>query len=781
MPSTRLISAIRVEHVQAGLARGWPFTPLKGKCPIRSRWQEESVSPEETLRWAEEGNIGLRTGAASGVVVIDEDTSKGGSVAKLNLPETVTVKTGGGGRHYYFLAPEGRIGNSAGKIAPHVDVRGDGGQVVFVGSVHPETSVTYEWAPGLSPDDVGLAELPPHVLRVLRDEEPPSAAGEQKLNRACEVVAGAQVGTRNDTLNRQAFIIGGLIQKGEIQEREALTRLGDAARQSALADDEIDRTLARAVQDGKAKFFGRASDAKPCIYVEGGELPAMADSAEEVLLHDGQAPLYERGTLLVRMVRAPAPTVRQGFEKKGSGPLILLPVEPPYLVDRLTRGASWLKWDGRARKDKRVDCPEKVARTVLAREGFRNAPQLVGILSAPSIRPDGSILQAPGYDPQTRLYLDPGSVTFDPVPDNPSHEDAVAAIAILRNVIKDFPWVEPSDEAAALAAMLTALIRKSLRTAPLFAFRAPTMGSGKSLLADVVSMIATGFPAAVMSQGKDEDETRKRVLSLLLEGVQVASIDNVERPLGDPVLCSVLTQELWRDRVLGVSKTATVPTSSTWLATGNNLVFEGDITTRVIPCDLDPKQERPEERQFDVDLYKYVPAHRGQLVAAGLTVLRAYHVADRPDQGLSVFGRFENWSELVRNAVVWCGAADPNAGRARLETYDPVRRQLNTVLLAWRRVFESRPFTVAQVVDRLHAEDIDGAEQALKRELEQVAGDAAGQLDTRRLGAWLVSQEKRIEKGLRVERMDTRQNALRWRVAALGELGELGESLGPGA
>ncbi|MCP4004686.1 MAG: hypothetical protein GY725_10860 [bacterium] len=152
--------------------------------------------------------------------------------------------------------PEGGIGNSAGKLAPNVDVRGDGGQVVFVGSIHPETSVTYEWAPGLSPDDVGLAELPPHVLRVLRDQEVPSAAGEQKLNRACEVVAGAQVGTRNDTLNRQAFIVGGLIQKGEIQEREALARLGDAARQAGLADDEVDRTLARAVQDGKAKFSG---------------------------------------------------------------------------------------------------------------------------------------------------------------------------------------------------------------------------------------------------------------------------------------------------------------------------------------------------------------------------------------------------------------------------------------------------------------------------------------------------------------------------------------------
>ena len=774
----------RAEEVLSGLERGWAFTPLKGKVPTRKRWQrEEPGAPEVATGWARRGNVGLRTGAVSGVVVVDEDTAKGGSVATLGLPETVTAKTGGGGRHLYFLHPEGGVGNSAGKLAPHVDVRGDGGQVVFVGSVHPQTGATYEWAPGLSPDDVGLAELPAELLRVLRGGGPSKTAlaGERKLNRACEVVAEAQVGTRNDTLNRQSFIVGGLIQAGEIEEADALKRLHEAAGQTGLDPDEIERTLTRGISDGKAKHKGSSAGELPDIYVEGGELPAVSDRAEEVLLHDGGVPLYERGTLLVRMVRAPAPTVRQGFEKKGLGPLILLAVDPPYLVDRLTRGANWLRWDGRAKQFKRVDCPEKVARTVLAREGFRNAPQLVGILSAPTLRPDGSILEKPGYDPQTRLYLDPGSVTFDPIPQEPTRDDAIAALEVLKDLIKAFPWVADSDRSAALAAILTALVRKSLRTSPLFAFRAPKMASGKSLLVDVVSLISTGSPAAVMSYGKDEDETRKRILALLLEGAGVISIDNVERPLGDPVLCSVLTQELWKDRVLGISKTATVPTTATWMATGNNMMFEGDITTRVVPCDLDPQCERPEERKFDVNLHAYVPEHRGRLVPAGLTVLRAFHVAGCPDQKLSVFGRFEAWSELVRTALVWCGEPDPTAGRSRLESYDPVRRQIYSVLGAWHEVFGERAVTAAEVVKTITADGQSEPRKALYEELAQVAADHGGRLDSRRLGNWIVRHERRIERGLKVERMGLRQNAMLWRVVKVGELGESGESSQPEA
>ena len=95
-----------------------------------------------------------------------------------------------------------------------------------------------------------------------------------------------------------------------------------------------------------------------------------------------------------------------------------------------------------------------------------------------------------------------------------------------------------------------------------------------------------------------------------------------------------------------------------WIATGNNLVVAGDLTTRIVPCNLDPQVERPEEREFQRNLYDWIPANRPALIQAGLTVLRAYIVAGKPKQPIKNFARFEDWSRLVRSALVWLGSVD---------------------------------------------------------------------------------------------------------------------------
>lgn len=71
----------------------------------------------------------------------------------------------------------------------------------------------------------------------------------------------------------------------------------------------------------------------------------------------------------------------------------------------------------------------------------------------------------------------------------------------------EFQFADPATGISiALAATLTAVVRRSLRTAPLFAFDAPVMGSGKGLLVKIAALIATGRPAPLLSQGKDEAE-----------------------------------------------------------------------------------------------------------------------------------------------------------------------------------------------------------------------------------------------------------------------------------
>src|SRR3990172_321546 len=147
----------RITEAIAAHRRGWALMPLRGKIPTLKRWTSLPKPTEaEVIAWARAGNIGLRTGSISGVYVVDVDP--GGSWPCAPTP---TVITGRDGRHLYHAAPTPCPGNSASALAPHVDTRGEGGQVVYVGSVHPDTGAGYRWADGRSPEEIPLQPWAP--------------------------------------------------------------------------------------------------------------------------------------------------------------------------------------------------------------------------------------------------------------------------------------------------------------------------------------------------------------------------------------------------------------------------------------------------------------------------------------------------------------------------------------------------------------------------------------------------------------------------------------------
>ena len=147
-----------------GLSRGWSYTPLRGKAPVLPGWTSREWSTVDELQeWCEAGhNLGLRTGQASGVYVVDIDSLE----IPANLPETVTVRTGRG-YHLYYRHQEG-LRNTRNRLGEGIDTRGDGGQVVAVGSIHPETHTPYQWVPGHSPEEMDLAEMPAWMVDALR-------------------------------------------------------------------------------------------------------------------------------------------------------------------------------------------------------------------------------------------------------------------------------------------------------------------------------------------------------------------------------------------------------------------------------------------------------------------------------------------------------------------------------------------------------------------------------------------------------------------------------------
>lgn len=481
-------------------------------------------------------------------------------------------------------------------------------------------------------------------------------------------------------------------------------------------------------------------ESKPCIKIQGGQLPQIVDQGEEALLISG-IEIYQRGGFLVRVIKN---TLSPKGLKRPEGALVMQHIEVPYLVETLTKAATWLKYYRREDEWSEVDCPKIVGETYLSRGSWK-VPILTGIIEAPTLRPDGTILDKAGYDKETGLLLYPGKTNFPLIPQYPNKEDALKAIDIFKNLLCGFPFVTTMDFSVALAAILTALVRRSVRSAPLIGFSAPKMGSGKSLLADIVAMIATGRPCSVMSQSESPEEERKRLLSILMEGDAVICIDNIERPLGSQALCSILTQQTWKDRILGQNKTVNVSTSVSFLATGNNLSFQGDLSTRTLLCLLDPQCERPEERTFDIDLYQYIPEKRGEIVQAALSILRAYQVAGRPKQNIAPYGRFEEWSDFIRSALVWLGLTDPCESKKRIEDADPVRTSLRALLNNWYSVVKE-PVSLKDIVLIAKKEE----NQGLYESLMDIAGDK-GEINQKKLGYLFRSLQGRIENGLRLE------------------------------
>jgi hypothetical protein len=551
-------------------------------------------------------------------------------------------------------------------------------------------------------------------------------------------------------------------------------RYNDVPRIVRTAEDKLRRqALAEAVEEVEADQVP-VEDERPVIELVGGELHTIVERCEEALGRAGG--VYQRGQFLVRVERRVEPSA--GSVQRAKGSMVIVPFDVPTMRLLLNTRIRFERHDQRSNSNKPVNCPKEVAEALLANSGhWPNIPPLLGIIEAPTLRPDGSVLQQPGYDPATGLYFDPGDTVFPNVPEHPTRNNALAALEELKCPLKDFPFASDADQAVALSMIMTAVMRKSQRSAPMFVISAPKMSSGKTLLATVGSYVATGRQAAVMSQADDAESEKKRLLSILMEGDALAVLDNVERPLGSDALCSILTEPQYRERLLGFNRTITVPTCTTWVVTGNNVTIIGDLTSRVLVCRIDPNVERPEEREFRVDLHKAVPASRGKLVVAVLTIVRAFIAAGSPKQEGPTFGRFEAWQQWCRYPLIWLGMADPCQTRKAAEGRDPVREQLRDLAAAWYAVFGEEGHTGAQAVKMAMKHSLPTGTgpspevEALRDAMQAVAGQKDG-INCRVLGRFIARHENRIESGLKFQRVKEHPGGQVWSVRKLDEPSE---------
>lgn len=490
----------------------------------------------------------------------------------------------------------------------------------------------------------------------------------------------------------------------------------------------------------------------PDIHVVAGDLPQAVDAAEQALIR-AESLVYSRGGTLVRPVIEPI--------SASDGGATLTAKLKAYCVDSLSdvlaRVATFRNWNERKRDWKRIDPPAKVASTLLVREGEWHLPQVLGIITTPTLRPDGSLLSAPGYDSATKLFLalDPG-FNLAPIPDLPTREDALRALRMLSGLLDGFPFVGPIDRAVALSGMLTSVLRPSLPAAPLHAYRASTPGTGKSYLVDVFSAIATGRRCPVISAGKTEEETEKRLGAMLLEAVPVISIDNVNGELGGSFLCQITERQVVKVRPLGESRMVEIEMRSALFATGNNLTLVGDMTRRTLLSTLDTGMERPEMREFAFKPVERVLADRGAYVAAVLTILRAYRVAGSPNR-CPEFGSYEVWSDTVRSALVWLNEEDPIISIEKVREEDPELSAIRELFSHWESVLGmNSSYTTALIIQSAcagspaYGTDDAGFQYPEFRDLLLRQAGERGAINSRRLGKWFSKISGRIVDGRRL-------------------------------
>ena len=497
------------------------------------------------------------------------------------------------------------------------------------------------------------------------------------------------------------------------------------------------------------------SDDRPEIAYRAGELPLAVAELQAAL----KGKVFQMGGMLVQVYRLPRRTASSGIRRE-AGSTVIAPITPDSLTLLAAQNARWTRLDARG-KEREANPPQEVVRALLAAQGSWMFPVLTGVISCPTMRHDGTIIDAEGYDPKSGLYADFRGQTFPIVDLRPTKEDAAAALGFLLEAVREFPFESDASKSVMMGAMLTAVMRPSVPTAPLFCLSATTFGTGKSAGGDLVAIIATGEVAAAVDFNANEDEFKKSLFSILLEGAPVTMVDNIVGTLNSSLLNMILSQQSIKGRVLGVSKMATVPTSSLWLATGNNLTLSGDMTRRSLYCELDARMERPEEREFSRDIYKWTKEHRPQLVHSCLTILKAFAAAGKPGaDNLRRMNGFTDWSNWVRGALVWLEQADPLDTQRNIEAGDPEREALEAALSAWWDCLGDRPVTGN---DLLQTSDASDQRMRMYQALVTAVNNPRG-INVRNLGKWLARYQGRIVQGLRIVRGSTIRKQVVWSV-----------------
>ena len=493
----------------------------------------------------------------------------------------------------------------------------------------------------------------------------------------------------------------------------ACNRLGkrtlDPAPLRAVTDEDIEEARYAAAERD-------ADDPRPKVLLESGQLPrAVYDTLSALAEH---AEVYRR--IGVAELFEPVAS-RRPWQNVDSPPVLhVMSVPSTVLTVRAGLACRFVRATKKG-DEADTDLAPKLA-AVIAAEGARSdhLHVLTGVLEAPSLRPDGSIIRAKGYDAATGYYL-AHEFELKGLKDNPTHNDAMAAYQKLRGLFsgdrdgkKGFAWkTGDKDAIVPVAHLLSALARPAIQPPkgciPIFAYSASGKGAGKGTAVDIVFVIATGKPAAAMSWSSDEEENDKRIGGVAYDAPTMISIDNVPEdvPFGHSRLDAALTLDECAFRILGKTGNPVLPWPTILCVTGNNLSTIGDICRRMLICYQCPDSEDPsaipQNMRVIPNIVEHALEHREEYLVAALTILRHFCVSGRKDMGCEM-GTFTKWAKLVGNAIALAGGGNIMDYLATQDTTSeaPTKAAIRELARCLAKMTENGGVTAAYILDELY-------------------------------------------------------------------------------
>jgi hypothetical protein len=788
-------------------------------------WQRRDILPAEVAAWSQDRRLNLcvRTGPISGIYAFDIDIDGADALTVVEIIDRaigecapVRARSGSLKRLLMFRMEEPckkrKIKLDESPRGPAIELLADGQQFVAAGT-HP-SGVRYQWSPSLpsSIPTITMAQLD-SIWTALSQTYAKTTSTPVTVTAATTTAASSQelmTSISEEDWQHLLACLRFLLDK--VQDNDSWSELGYAllslqrsdkpaerlwldfsakavgyepgaaeawwqahARQEPRTDYRHIFNMARQrgmLRVGAADAFEPVPETEPhsdlvdvvppevapreraLVRLSGANFSGIVDQLEAAI----EPHVYTQGANLVRT--NDARTV--GAIQRSTDALMLIPATPEWTRKKFGEICDFEKW---VKGDwERVAPNAEYINNMLGLGSWATLRPLDAIARAPFLREDGTICDAPGYDPGTRTLYSP-AIAFPPIPPNPTRDDALLALARIRAPFNEFPWKEEASESAFVSHVLAEASRLAMARCPMYFYDAPVAGTGKSTLQEMAARIVHGTEPAMRPWVKDEDELRKSLYACLMAGDRSIWFDNL--PDGIKVrsatLETFLTAAVWKDRTLGESTTTEIPNKTVLVASGNNVTPVAALARRSIVVRLDANTENLRGRVFRIaDPRRYVMEHRAALLVDAITIIRAYLISTPTVTMPTTLPSFEQWSRLAREPLIWLGMADPVI--TQINETDDELQNIGPIFERLFASFGSNNFSAAEMARVVGS--ISDERNELSDALTQMG--CSEPTHPKHVGYWLRAAKDKIGSNLKLVHDGYNQVGVKWKLKRLG-------------